>query len=159
MNHDTPEAIALTDKAAAGLMASEKALQVKHTCCKKVGTWLTSTCGRTAKANRDGKWFCGTHDPVAVAEKSAKRNVKWRAKYDADKAILDAKYAKQAEIERRADCYTELLEALHDLEVSANTAIFCYNRNPGNFAAALTGLAESAKVARAIQTKATGEQA
>ncbi len=37
-----------------------------------------SYCGRhdpVAKAERDGKFYCGTHDPVAKAEREKKRYI------------------------------------------------------------------------------------
>jgi hypothetical protein len=43
----------------------------------------------------------------------------------------------------------QLAEALHNLEVSANTLQYCYSQRPGKFAAALTQLAADAERARA----------
>jgi len=51
----------------------------------------------------------------------------------------------------------DLLEALRDLELGANTVAACYDRNPGNFAAALADLKRYADAARAAIAKATGE--
>lgn len=42
-----------------------------------------------------------------------------------------------------------LREALHRLEVSANTVAYCYERRPGNFAVALQTLKDDATAARA----------
>ena len=53
----------------------------------------------------------------------------------------------------------DLLAALRQIEVGANTVDSCYRRNPGNFAAALCGLKEYADAARAAIARATGEQA
>lgn len=50
----------------------------------------------------------------------------------------------------------DLLKALRDIEVGANTVDGCYSRNPGNFAAALRDLREYAEAARAAIAKATG---
>ena len=52
----------------------------------------------------------------------------------------------------------ELLEALADLELSANTVDGCYTRNPGNFAASLRDLREAAEKARAVIASATAQQ-
>lgn len=90
-------------------------LQVKHTCCKAIGMWRSNKCGKKAKVQRNSLWYCGIHDPVAVAEKNAKRNAAWRVKYDAENAAQDAQFAAQKEIERRADCYPDLLESLKDV--------------------------------------------
>lgn len=50
----------------------------------------------------------------------------------------------------------DLLKALRDIEVGANTVDGCYSRNPGNFAAALRDLREYAEAARRTIAKATG---
>lgn len=50
----------------------------------------------------------------------------------------------------------DLLEALRNLELGANTVNACYTRNPGNFAATLRDLREYAAAARAVIAKATG---
>jgi hypothetical protein len=51
----------------------------------------------------------------------------------------------------------ELLEALRDLELGANTVDYCYLNMPGNFAEALLSLRAYAKTAREAIAKATGE--
>lgn len=48
----------------------------------------------------------------------------------------------------------DLYAALADLEVCANSADYCYTRNPGNFALALRELRDSADRARATLQKA-----
>lgn len=48
----------------------------------------------------------------------------------------------------------DLLKALRDIEVGANTVDGCYSRNPGNFAAALRDLREYAEAARVAIAKA-----
>ena len=59
----------------------------KRTCCQPIdrrpsGSWLSSygPCGRTAKHERDGKWFCGMHDPVAIKAKRDARLAEWNDK-------------------------------------------------------------------------------
>ncbi len=50
----------------------------KHTCVKPV--WVSYhhyPCGKTAKVQRDGKWYCGTHDPERLEKKRAERNARW----------------------------------------------------------------------------------
>ena len=73
-----------------------------------------------------------------------------------EQAIMDAFVAKSLEVIALKEANRKLLKALNDLEVSANTVSGCYSRNPGNFAAALMGLAESAVAARAAIAKAEG---
>jgi hypothetical protein len=50
----------------------------------------------------------------------------------------------------------ELFEALHRLEVAANTIAYCYRNRPENFAMALQSLEQDAEHARSIVSKATG---
>ncbi len=52
----------------------------------------------------------------------------------------------------------ELVDALENLVIDANTVDACYSRNPGNFALALQTMRESIEQARAAIDKATGEQ-
>ena len=47
----------------------------------------------------------------------------------------------------------ELLLALTNLEVSANTVSYCYDKRPENFARALRALAEDAEHARNLRAK------
>lgn len=43
-------------------------------------------CSKKSKVERDGKWYCGTHDPVRVKEKKDARSAKWDADMAADRA-------------------------------------------------------------------------
>ncbi len=49
-----------------------------------------------------------------------------------------------------------LFEALHRLEVTANSAAYCYSNRPENFAAALRDLRDDAESARAALAAARG---
>lgn len=49
----------------------------------------------------------------------------------------------------------ELLEALKNLELSANSLQYCFDRRPENFGVALTQLTADAKIARDAIQKAT----
>lgn len=53
----------------------------------------------------------------------------------------------------------DLLSALSNLEVAANSAQFCYDRRPENFAAALEQLKADAEIARLVIAKAAGSAA
>lgn len=44
--------------------------------------------------------------------------------------------------------YKELADKLHNLEVAANTVVYCYTKRPENFASALKELEEAAAAAR-----------
>lgn len=69
-----------------------------------------------------------------------------------DQAEEDAKtrHQLQEDLGRANDMVAKLSAALHQLEVAANTVTGCYERNPGNFAAALRNLEDSAAMARRV---------
>lgn len=50
----------------------------------------------------------------------------------------------------------ELKDALHRLEVAANTVSYCYTNRPENFAVAMRDLVDEAARARALIAKAEG---
>lgn len=77
----------------------------KHECCAHVGRgWNYRACAKTAKHERDGEWYCGTHDPVARKAKQDVRDEERRAWFrlrnaereqakrvsDAERTIIDA---------------------------------------------------------------------
>ena len=64
-----------------------------HKCCTRVfsgGLYTGILCGRNAKFERDGKHFCGTHDPVARAAKDEARINFWRDQFLTKRAAADA---------------------------------------------------------------------
>lgn len=84
-------------------------------CCEKTwpkghsGSW---PCANPAKVIRDGKPYCGVHDPVKVKARWEQKSAEWKeqaATKDAARAKADAD---SAERDRRADCYDDLLDAL-----------------------------------------------
>jgi hypothetical protein len=69
--------------------------QAKPKCCASVwpsGGLRGHPCGRTAKVERDGKWYCGIHDPVAQAKRNVARHE--RGRWESDRR--DLVYKKQA---------------------------------------------------------------
>jgi hypothetical protein len=81
-------------------------MTTKHTCCAKISDndrWRPyyHSCGKNAKYEREGKFYCGTHDPVAVA-----------AKRDARSADYRSKCAEQTKIYRLQNAAPDLLAAL-----------------------------------------------
>lgn len=90
----------------------------KKTCCAKVyspGSYRRLPCGKTAKFERDGEWYCGIHDPVRVEERRKARYEADLARWDAECAARKEKEAAAVEQERRAACYGELLAALEEI--------------------------------------------
>lgn len=62
------------------------------TCCEKIPYahgWHFRTCGAAAKTERDGKFYCKRHDPVAVQAKREARDIKWRNEYAAKMSKWD----------------------------------------------------------------------
>jgi hypothetical protein len=89
--------------------------ELKPTCChtKFEGFGFNRIkCHNNAKVEREGKHYCGMHDPVARVEKQNKRDDASRAEWKARDAAQAKAQAEQKELERRAGCYPELLEAL-----------------------------------------------
>lgn len=62
----------------------------KQKCCEKLrgeGRWgslYKVQCKKTATVTREGKPYCGTHDPQAIAERHQKSREKWDAKLKAE---------------------------------------------------------------------------
>ena len=57
----------------------------KHTCDGAVYDRYVGwhACGATASIERNGKWYCKRHDPIAVAERDAKRQAVSDANWNA----------------------------------------------------------------------------
>ncbi len=85
------------------------------------GAFRGHQCHNSAKVERDGKWFCGTHDPVAVIEKRDKKNAEFRAEVAARQKLQAEAAAKRNEQQRRAACFPELLEALKAIKERLDT--------------------------------------
>lgn len=84
-------------------------------CCVRVhsgGYVRGHQCGKAAKVIRDGKPYCGIHDPVAVRARKDKRNAEWKERWDAEAAARAQAEAARAERDRRAACFDDLLAAL-----------------------------------------------
>ena len=67
-------------------------------------------CSMKSKVERNGKHYCGRHDPVAVEDKRKKQNAKWEAEFSAEKEARKTAAAEHAELKRRADAYPRLVE-------------------------------------------------
>ena len=90
---------------------------VKHRCETRIFTGMAfhgHLCNRPAKVERNGKHYCGTHDPVSVAEKRAKRDAEWRAEEDRQNAVAIFRASIQTENERRLALFDEMLAALRE---------------------------------------------
>ncbi len=74
--------------------------------------WHQHRCTRKGTVQEDGKGWCKQHAPALAKAKREERDRKWQEKWDRqDKERAEAKAA-DAEVQRRADCYDDLLAAL-----------------------------------------------
>jgi len=68
--------------------------EVKHKCQKSIySNWGHHDCGKTAKYEHNGKWYCGIHNPPVVAARDKARREARDAEYNARQALRDAKDA------------------------------------------------------------------
>jgi uncharacterized Zn finger protein (UPF0148 family) len=77
------------------------------------GAFHQHPCRKAAKVERDGKLYCGTHDPVAAKARDEKTRARWQEKWDEDMRRT-----------RLRDSAPKLLEALKlvDLHFQRNLA-------------------------------------
>jgi hypothetical protein len=97
------------------------------------------TCGPWT--HRNGRIFQTDREELTIA--------KVAIAFDGDYSVANGRLLAAA---------PELLDALENLVIDANTVAACYSRNPGNFALALQTMRLSIEQARAAIAKATGEQ-
>jgi hypothetical protein len=117
-------------------------------CCSTVrtgGGFNRHQCTRNAKVERDGKPYCGSHDPVLMREKANKRFDDWKAKNDT-RISLDKRFR------HKAACFDVLVAAL-EMQISAfsGDAIDEIEMEYG------LGTAQRVDAARAAIAKAKGE--
>lgn len=86
-------------------MASE----TKQACSKRIMRGYTlTTCGADGRVEREGKWYCKRHDPVAIKAKD-------EAKYATRSAEWAARRKEQDRINLCVQFHERLVEALqHD---------------------------------------------
>ena len=86
--------------------------QPEHKCEELVysryGAWpVHNQCENNAKVERDGRRYCGTHDPVRIKEKQDARNKKWT---EERKAKQETIRRRDAEVHYCQNLDTEYLE-------------------------------------------------
>ena len=85
------------------------ATEMRVKCSRRIynGRGFSSACTRNGRVEREGKWYCGQHDPVAVAQRREALLEEWerQRRSEAQRA------AEVAEQKRRADAYPRLLAA------------------------------------------------
>ncbi len=80
-------------------------MENQRCCHRKIDGFDFWPCRNRGKVERNGKFYCGVHDPVAVAEKRAARNVILKLQADARRAEIAR--------EERAHRALKLLEATY----------------------------------------------
>lgn len=86
----------------------------KPTCSKSVwyAGYHTFPCTNPGKVQRDGKWYCGIHDPVRLEARRAERVAKEKAEFRARQERAARQDAERRERNRRADLFPELVATL-----------------------------------------------
>ena len=103
----------------------------EHTCARHVysntpSDWGGHGCSRNATLFEDGKWWCSIHAPSIRAQKDKELQAKW----DAQRKVREAQYAKDADDRRKLAAHSELVAALQkaidrlkfDLDLDYGTA-------------------------------------
>ena len=49
------------------------------------GGWHRRPCARNGVIQRDGKWYCKQHDPVAVKKRMDDQKAQWEKEWEEDK--------------------------------------------------------------------------
>lgn len=84
-------------------------------CCEIIRgsfSWSGHACPHRAKVERDGKWYCGTHDPVAAKARRDKKHAEWDEQHRKEIAFAKARNDARQEADRRARRYDDMLAAL-----------------------------------------------
>jgi len=53
------------------------------------GGWHSYQCGNKPKVERDGKLYCGVHDPIRLQKKREEKQKEWKEEYRKKEAIWD----------------------------------------------------------------------
>ena len=98
--------------------------EVKHKCCGSVWRgWVggNQTCGKNAKHEHEGLWYCKTHHPPSVSAKDDARRAIWAA----ERAESERRRKVAAERERKADAYDGLIALNANLVSVLKGALHC----------------------------------
>lgn len=122
-----------------------------HKCSAEVyrnGNPFPFACGKTATLEHDGKKYCKTHYPPTVQAKRVELQKKKEAKFSSAVQQKQEAAAARKEIERRAECYPDLLAALQALVAQVERGEF---DNIGADHPSSAVLPARAAIARAMQ--------
>ena len=91
--------------------------------------WRSLSCSRKGKIERDGKWYCKQHDPVAIKARRDETDRKYREHWQ---KLRDAQKVDKANQHKLAT-YDELLEALEEIDRDVKAAAdYCDDRGARN---------------------------
>ena len=107
------------------------------------GAFGDPVCSMTAKVEREGAWYCGIHDPMAIKQREGAKSAAFNDELNKRAAEKHSEAQARAEIARRAGCYDDLLEACSRLVGVMN--LLDYEND------------HTTEFARAAIAKATGE--
>lgn len=81
-------------------------------CCNRVSDgWHSRQCTRSAKVERDGKWYCGQHDPVAIEAKDKARREKRDREWEEERKARKEK----ERLEKQRDAALALVKRIAEI--------------------------------------------
>jgi hypothetical protein len=91
-------------------------MTTEHTCNRRIWRGMSShSCGKKAKYEHNGAWYCKTHHPPTVRAKTDARNEMWRKQWEEQRERSEQQEAQRAEQNRRATLYLHLIQAMRDI--------------------------------------------
>jgi uncharacterized Zn finger protein (UPF0148 family) len=92
----------------------------KPQCCTTIyrsgGAFSGSQCAKPVTFNLDGKMYCATHFPPNVITRRNFKEAAYQAKREEERNLRQKIAAERAEIQRKAECFDDLLAALQEIE-------------------------------------------
>lgn len=93
-------------------------------CCERTfKDWHHRSCPKGATVYRDGKPFCGTHDPVRRAARREASDRAWRERMTAEQRERDVRHARAAASRSVLDAAFALLDAVDRGEPADPSAV------------------------------------
>jgi len=91
-------------------------MTTEHTCIGRVWDgYRFYLCGKKAKHEHEGGWYCKTHHPPTVQAKRKARDERWEKKWAERRERSEQQEAQRAEQNRRATLYLHLIQAMRDI--------------------------------------------
>ncbi len=91
-------------------------MTTEHTCEGEVWSGYSyHSCGKKAKHEHEGKWYCKTHHPPTVEAKDKARDERWEKEWAAKRERDALEAAQKAEQQRRATLYPDLIQAMREI--------------------------------------------